>query len=314
MAMNTDQLLEMYTSLYETWRFEVNSHWQRSSYFAAFETVAVAACWIVSTTPSGHYWAEAIVSVLGIALTAVWFLSNNKTHEYALFWLDAAGLVEKKLIECSGEGGIDFAVQVKRRPRKDAVYIRHPTLVQIPPMLFLAAWMILFGVGVRQWVVQFRPNQTPMKVEVASLAIGLAPYFLFFALLIARSSLSQAKYVAARDRRDWKQRKWFDVYAKVDEAYDRLDYFQTIYPSVDSPGWGSSEWEQEWAKLITALRAANRMASVFPVNPVINKLFEATAAFKDLKEAVSKERLSKIFDAVEEIRQQARVDAAVLEE
>jgi hypothetical protein len=36
--------LEVYKTLFETWRFEVNSHWQRSSYFAAFETVAVAAC------------------------------------------------------------------------------------------------------------------------------------------------------------------------------------------------------------------------------------------------------------------------------
>ena len=34
------ELLELHKSLLQTWQFEVNSHWQRSAYFAAFEKAA----------------------------------------------------------------------------------------------------------------------------------------------------------------------------------------------------------------------------------------------------------------------------------
>ncbi len=37
--------LEVYRTTFETWRFEVDSYWQRNSYFAAFETAAITGCW-----------------------------------------------------------------------------------------------------------------------------------------------------------------------------------------------------------------------------------------------------------------------------
>jgi len=73
--MKTKQLLQVYKSLFDTWRFEVNSHWQRSSYFAAFETVAIAAYWKVRSVPSDRGWAI-FLSMLGAILTGVWFLNN----------------------------------------------------------------------------------------------------------------------------------------------------------------------------------------------------------------------------------------------
>ena len=109
--MDTKDLIELYKSLFETWRFEVNSHWQRSSYFAAFETVAVGACWKLLTDSSSPRWAGPVLAVLGIFLTVVWFCSNRKTHFYAVYWLKKVVAIEHKLIE-RGEDNVDFAAQI----------------------------------------------------------------------------------------------------------------------------------------------------------------------------------------------------------
>jgi hypothetical protein len=70
-------------------------------------------------------------------------------------------------------------------------------------------------------------NLVSLIIATASLAVAGA------ATVIAKSSLSQAKRVAERDLRDWKQRTWADVYFKGDEAYDALDALQKQYG--DSP-------------------------------------------------------------------------------
>lgn len=307
--METRELLEVYKSLYDTWRFEVNSHWQRSSYFAAFETVAVAACWKVLTDSSCQRWAGVVLSVLGIALTVVWFLSNNKTHEYAVFWLKAAGALEDKLIKRAGEQGIDFARQVKERTRTDSVYVKHPYLVQAPPMMFLVAWCFLLCFAIRLAVIDFGTVRYAITYEYVSLLVGTAALFLSAAAtLIARSSLSQAKQVADRDQRDWKQRKWVDVYLKANEVYDLLDRFRVL-----SASWNTEEREREWNNLMGVIRGAHAMADVFPVNPAVDAFLSATAVFKEAH-TVSEELLSKVLDAVELIRGKARIHRSIVEE
>ena len=71
---------DLYKVLFDTWRSQVDSYWQRSNYFAAFETVAVAACWHLLDTK--HFWTEVGLSILGILLTITWYLNNRKTHSY----------------------------------------------------------------------------------------------------------------------------------------------------------------------------------------------------------------------------------------
>ena len=75
--METKELLDVYKSLFETWRFQVNSHWQRSSFFAAFETVALAACWKLFADKPNTCTAilGVVLAVLGFFLTVVWFLN-----------------------------------------------------------------------------------------------------------------------------------------------------------------------------------------------------------------------------------------------
>jgi hypothetical protein len=129
------------------------------------------------------------------------------------------------------------------------------------------------------------------------------------AVLIARSSLSQAKQVADRDRRDWSQRKWFDLYFKANEVYDSLDRFQTLY---DAAAPCTTEFQKDWNDLMFLIREVHAMALVFPKNSVIDEILSCTAVFKDRAEALSKCRLKKVFNAVEGIRQKALVDPTVL--
>jgi hypothetical protein len=65
---------------------------------------------------------------------------------------------------------------------------------------------------------------------VASLIVAMAATWIArSSLLRAEDSIHQAKQIADRDLKDWRQTKWFDVYLKANEAYDKLEAFQTQY-------------------------------------------------------------------------------------
>ena len=304
--METNELIELYKSLSETWRFEVNSHWQRSAYFAAFETVAIAACWKLLTDPPCHRGASIGLSVLGIALTAVWFLSNEKTRDYARYWLKTVCEIEGRLIERTGEQDIDFAKKILNRPRRD--WIPHPHLVQAVPSIFFVAWAVLLFRGLRPAMIKSKAMGHLKSYEFTSLIVAVASLMLSVATaLIAKSSLSQAKHVADRDQEDWRQRKWADMYLRANETYDALDRFRVL-----SPSWSEEGWEREWNDLMRLIRGALAMAVVFPKNPAIDSFISSTAVFKN-ERTVSEVRLSKVFDAVELIRANSRIRPNILQ-
>jgi hypothetical protein len=248
----------------------------------------------------------------------VWYLINNRTHQYALYWLKAVGEIETKLMKDSGEREIDFAKKIldPTRTMIKQRKISHHWLEKAVPWLFIIAWiaLLLFGIG-RLQVKGCGAMYGAVSYESVSLAIAIASLLVSAgSVLIARSALSQAKRVADRDQKDWKQRKWYDLYFKADEAYDALDRFQALYPSTSAPGWNTAEMLKESHDLMRTMRTVHRIALVFPQNQLIHALFDATAAFKSMDEATSKDRLSKVFDAVEGIRQKALItDTSVLE-
>ena len=156
------------------------------------------------------------------------------------------------------------------------------------------------------WFLNY--ESVTLWIALASLAVSIA------ACLIAGSSLSQAKQVAERDRKDWKQRKWFDLFLGASEVYDYLDRFQAQYDAMSPTLYNIPEFERDFTDLMFRIRRVHAMAAVFPKNPIVTELFDATAAFKDKKEAVSKGRLTKVSNAVEGLREQAKLwDASVLE-
>jgi hypothetical protein len=149
-------------------------------------------------------------------------------------------------------------------------------------------------------------------VSLASLGVSLAATWIARAsLLRAEDSIQQAKQIADRDQRDWRQRKWFDLYLKASEAYDALESFQIR--CLDSNYLATGEWKRGINDLVGLFRRVHAMALVFPVNPVVTELCLSTAAFTGLEEVRSKDRLERIFDVLDKLREKALVDTTVLE-
>ena len=72
--------IELYKTIFDTWRSQVDSSWQRSNYFAAFETAAIGGCWLLASGDRRISIVAAIVfSIGGLLLTAIWYVSTVKT-------------------------------------------------------------------------------------------------------------------------------------------------------------------------------------------------------------------------------------------
>ena len=148
-------------------------------------------------------------------------------------------------------------------------------------------------------------------IGAASFMVALASLFgAMAAYRVAKSALSQAILVAEREQRDWRQRKWFDLYFKTNEAYDALERFKVMYESSLSHAWNAQQ-TIDWNNVMELFREAGAMAVVFPKNDAIDKLF-AAVKLTNPQEAISKGRLNQIQDAMEAIRQKALVDPTVL--
>jgi len=146
---------------------------------------------------------------------------------------------------------------------------------------------------------------TMVGVLVALASLGLS----VVALRVAKSSLSLAEQVAEQEQKDWKQRKWFDLYFQASDFYDHLERYRTLY---QYRSYVTTQDQEDWNELMFLIRRAHSMAVVFPKTPAIDELLAATAVFKDSHEAFSRERLEKVFDAVQNLREKALVHPSVL--
>ena len=129
---------EVYKTIFETWRYEVDSYWQRNNYFAAFETAALAGCWYV--VEHTHLWSGLAFSFLGLASTIVWFSTSVAVHRYITYWWSSIQNIELELSLMNS--GFDFA-------RKHPGSGLHPSqLVHIIPILFTAAWVVVIAFAI----------------------------------------------------------------------------------------------------------------------------------------------------------------------
>ena len=143
-----------------------------------------------------------------------------------------------------------------------------------------------------------------LLIPLVALLVSIA------ATWVAWSSLSQAKQVADRDGRDWKQRTWFDLYFKACDFYDALEHFQSQH---DSTSLATVDGTKDFNSLMFLVRRVHNMALVFPQNPVIRSLLLSSAVFENPVEALSKGRLNKISAAVDGLREKARIDTSILD-
>jgi hypothetical protein len=135
--MTEQILLEIYKTIFETWRSQVESYWRRSAYFAAFETAAIGASWHLLHE---QLWANCALSTLGVLLTLVWLYNNHKVHSYVNHWWSALERIERKLELERNE--TDFVTQ-----QKGGGFIPYHGLIQTVPAIFLIAWLVLFVAG-----------------------------------------------------------------------------------------------------------------------------------------------------------------------
>jgi hypothetical protein len=137
-----------YELTFETWRFQVDSYWQRSSYFAAFETAALAGVWEVLV--SRHWYTALVFSILGMALTRAWFLNNRKMHSYVRYWWEALGKMEDHL-EPAASGGSgskwahpklisDYDQNAAEMKIDRCACVSYASLIQRIPKVFAIAW------------------------------------------------------------------------------------------------------------------------------------------------------------------------------
>jgi hypothetical protein len=148
MAGAEDENFETYKLLFDNWRFQVQNNWQRSSYFAVFETAALAGAWSVIDQ---HFWSGLFFAFLGAALTLVWTFSNHRSGLYASYWWKSLCRLERK---ASGVGaGLNLVCEYDSNRKNSGIAkamaiprLRYTLSMQFVPTLFTVAWL---GLAVR---------------------------------------------------------------------------------------------------------------------------------------------------------------------
>jgi hypothetical protein len=133
----------------------------------------------------------------------------------------------------------------------------------------------------------------------------------WWTLKLTRDSLRVTKQAVEHARMDWAQQKWFDLYFKADQAYNALEEYQALYQNCN-PAICSAEQESDRNKLMDIFREACTMAAVFPKNSAIDALFQSVN-FTNFNDALSKDKLKALSDALELLRQNALINRDVLD-
>jgi hypothetical protein len=140
---------------------------------------------------------------------------------------------------------------------------------------------------------------------------ALALLVSWWTLKLTRDSFFLTKKAVDHQRMGWAQQKWFDLYFKADQAYNALERYQTVYQG-SNPAMHSTGQMQDYNQLMHIFREAHTMAVVFPRNAATDALF-ANTKFSNFDDAMSKERLKALADALELLREKALVNKSVLE-
>jgi hypothetical protein len=151
------------------WRFQVDSGWNRSNYFAVVETVALAGAWQV--LDQNKYPKTALFfAFLGLLSTIIWLLNDMINHTYILYWwrlTDEGQDYEKRAGQFGGRWW----------PK---VGLKYSHLMHVIPIIFGAAWLWMLAV--------FIPS--PRYCYVFTMVVGLA--FIWIVLAISKKMSDKA--------------------------------------------------------------------------------------------------------------------------
>jgi hypothetical protein len=161
---------------WENWRFQVDSGWNRSNYFAVVETVALAGAWQV--LEQGRYPRTALFfAFLGLLSTIIWLLNDLINHTYIRYWWQFTGEAQEYEKKAEALGG-------RWWPK---VGLKYSHLMHVIPALFGAAWLWILGL--------FIP--LPRCGYILAMAGGLA--FIWIVLAIFKKVCDSPKRGATTD-------------------------------------------------------------------------------------------------------------------
>ena len=147
-------------------------------------------------------------------------------------------------------------------------------------------------------------------VSIASLIAAIV------SAVIAKGARNDAESIADRAHDEWAQQKWFDLYFKINSAYDAMDKLQAdcvIQTGRIISVRGGGSYSDRANDVIRLFREIQAMSMVFPKYPAIDRLCDATSKYVDNEmEMLSKQRLKNLMDAMNDIREKALVDGSVL--
>jgi hypothetical protein len=149
---------------WENWRFQVDSGWNRSNYFAILETVAIAGAWQV-LEHGQHPKTALFFAFLGFVSTLIWFLNDLINHAYILYWWK------------STEGSKEYEDRAEWLVGRwwPKVGLKYSHLMHLIPIIFAAAWL---------WILAlFIPS--PRCGYVAAMVGGLA--FIWIVLVFSKT-------------------------------------------------------------------------------------------------------------------------------
>jgi hypothetical protein len=142
---------------WENWRFQVDSGWNRSNYFAVVETVALAGAWQV-LDQSTHPKTALFFAFLGLLSTIIWLLNDLINHTYISFWWLSAIPKRKDWYDDEAKKlGIG-------RWWSERLGVKYSHLMHVIPIIFSAAWLWMLAL--------FIPS--PRSCYVLAMAGGLA--------------------------------------------------------------------------------------------------------------------------------------------
>jgi len=121
---------------WSNWRFQVDSLWNRSNFFAVVETVALAGAWQV-LDQNKHRKTALFFAFLGLLSTIIWLLNDLISYTYILYWwrsTDQSQEYEKRAKDL----GIG-----KWWPK---VGLKYSHLMHVIPIIFCVAWLWTLGV------------------------------------------------------------------------------------------------------------------------------------------------------------------------
>lgn len=155
-----------------------------------------------------------------------------------------------------------------------------------------------------------------LRLSIASLIVAIVSFVSsLVSAAIANSSRKDAKRIADGAHDEWAQQKWFDLYFSTNSAYDAMEKLQAdcFVPTPGVIAIHHGNYSDRANEVIRLFREIQAMAMVFPKCTTIDMLCSATSGFvDDPNEMLSKQRLTNLMDAMNDIREKALVDSSVL--